>query len=90
VLWKRTLNYIAVVGFEVLRAVVMKSSIFWDIMLCSPLKVNRGFGGTYRLNRQGPEISHARNQLQSRWQGWPLHGVISQKIVLYIAVVGQE
>jgi hypothetical protein len=27
------------VEFEVLTAVVMKSSIFWDIMLCSPLKV---------------------------------------------------
>jgi hypothetical protein len=29
------------VGFEVLTAVVMKSTIFWDITLCSPLKVNR-------------------------------------------------
>jgi hypothetical protein len=28
-------------GFEVLTGVVMKNSIFWDIMLCSPLKVNR-------------------------------------------------
>jgi hypothetical protein len=28
------------VGFEVLTAVVMKSSIFWDVMPCSPLKVN--------------------------------------------------
>jgi hypothetical protein len=26
-----------------------KSSIFWDITHCSPLKVNRRFGGTYRL-----------------------------------------
>jgi hypothetical protein len=33
--WKQT-N----VGFEVLTAVVMKSSIFWDIMPRSPLKVN--------------------------------------------------
>jgi hypothetical protein len=31
------------VGFEVLTAVVMKSPIFWDITLCSPLKVNRRF-----------------------------------------------
>jgi hypothetical protein len=29
------------VGFEVLTAVVMKSTIFWDITQCSPLKVNR-------------------------------------------------
>jgi hypothetical protein len=26
------------VGFEVLKAVVMKSIIFWDITPCSPLK----------------------------------------------------
>jgi hypothetical protein len=36
------------VGFEVLRAVVVKSTIIWD-MSCSPLKVNRHFGGTYCL-----------------------------------------
>jgi hypothetical protein len=32
--------------FEVLTAVVMKSSICWDITPCSPLKVNRRFGGS--------------------------------------------
>jgi hypothetical protein len=32
--------------FEVLRAVAMKSSIFWDITMCSLQKVNRRFGGT--------------------------------------------
>jgi hypothetical protein len=37
------------VGFEVLTPVVMKSTIFWDTTLCSPLKVNRRFGETYRL-----------------------------------------
>jgi hypothetical protein len=31
----------------------MKSTIFWDITLCSPLSVNRSFGGTYRLHLQG-------------------------------------
>jgi hypothetical protein len=34
------------VGFEVFTAVVMKSTIFWDITLCSPLSVNRRFGRT--------------------------------------------
>jgi hypothetical protein len=29
-----------VVGFEVLTVVVTKSTIFWDITPCSPLKVN--------------------------------------------------
>jgi hypothetical protein len=38
------------VAFEVLAAVVMKSSIFWDIKTCSSLKVNRRFGGIYRLH----------------------------------------
>jgi hypothetical protein len=28
----------------------MKSTIFWDIKPCSPLRVNRRFGGTYRLH----------------------------------------
>jgi hypothetical protein len=78
------------VGFEALTAVVLKSTIFWDITPCRPLKVNRHFGGTY---------SH----LLSRWYLarliWPwrwrryappkrrltvngLHGIKSQKIVL--------
>jgi hypothetical protein len=46
----------------------MKRSIFWDITLCSPLKVNRCFGGTCRLQLQGRRISPARNQRKSRWQ----------------------
>jgi hypothetical protein len=29
-----------------------KSSIFWDVIRCSPSKVNRRFGGTYRLHLQ--------------------------------------
>jgi hypothetical protein len=33
-------------GFEVLTAVIMKSSIFGDITPCSPLKVYRCFRGT--------------------------------------------
>jgi hypothetical protein len=31
------------VGFEVLTSVVMKSSIFWGITMCSSLKFNRRF-----------------------------------------------
>jgi hypothetical protein len=41
------------VRFEVLTAVVMKSTIFWDITLCSPSSVNRRFGGKYCLHLQG-------------------------------------
>jgi dolichol kinase len=54
------------VGFEVLTAVVMKSAIFWDITPCSPLKVNRRFGGTCLLHLQGRRISRARNERESR------------------------
>jgi hypothetical protein len=35
------MNRIWDVGFGVLTTVVMKTIIFWDITLCSPLKVNR-------------------------------------------------
>jgi hypothetical protein len=50
-----------IVGFEVLTVVVMKNTIFWDITPCSPLKVNRRVGGTYRLDLQGQRINRARN-----------------------------
>jgi hypothetical protein len=39
-------------GFKVLTVVVIKSSVFWDIMLHSPLKVSRLFGGTHHLYLQ--------------------------------------
>jgi hypothetical protein len=40
-------------GFEVLRAVFMKSTIFWDITPYSLLKVNRHFGGKYLIQLHG-------------------------------------
>jgi hypothetical protein len=46
-------TYIFYVGFEVLTAMVVKSTMFWDIAPCSPLSVNRRFGGTHRLHLQG-------------------------------------
>jgi hypothetical protein len=48
--------------FEVLTAVVMKGPTFWDIMPCTPLKVNRSFGVTFRIHCQG----RRRNQLRNR------------------------
>jgi hypothetical protein len=48
--------------FEVLTAVVMKSSTFRDITPCSPVIVNRRFGGTCCLHLQGRRISQARSQ----------------------------
>jgi hypothetical protein len=35
------------VGYEVLMAVVMQCTVFWDITSYSLLKVDRDFGGTY-------------------------------------------
>jgi hypothetical protein len=45
------------VGFEVLTAVIMKSTIYWDITLCSPLNVNRLVRGIYHLHLQGRRSS---------------------------------
>jgi hypothetical protein len=46
----------------------MKSSVFWDITPCSPLKVNGQFGGTCHLHLQGLGICQVRNWRGSRWQ----------------------
>jgi hypothetical protein len=50
------------VGFEDLTAMVMKSSIFWDITSWSFLRVNQQFGRTRRLHLQDRRICEARNQ----------------------------
>jgi hypothetical protein len=79
------------VGLEVLTEAVMKSTIFWYIKPCNPLKVNSRFRGTYHLHIQGQRISQARYQCESRRYIPPkhqltfngLHGVISQKLVLF-------
>jgi hypothetical protein len=83
------------VGFEVLTAVVMKSSVFWDKTPCSLVKVNWCFGETYRLHLQGRRVKQARNQHEAGWRGrlyvppkhqltlTRLHGIISQKTELF-------
>jgi hypothetical protein len=48
------------VGFEILTAVVLKSSIFWDIIPCSPLNVNQHFRGTCYLRLQCRRENHAK------------------------------
>jgi hypothetical protein len=60
------------VGFEVPTVVAMKISIFWDLTLCSPLKVNRYFGGICHLHLQGrrkgkQETSMKAGGRQSNW-----------------------
>jgi hypothetical protein len=45
----------------------LTSSVFWNIMLCSALKVSRRFRGIFRLHLHGRRISQARNQRENRW-----------------------
>jgi hypothetical protein len=83
-------------GFKVLTAVAIKSTIYWDITPCSPLKVNRRFGESFRPHLQVRRTNQARNQCESKWRWrrcvppkcrWTFNGqhdVISQKIVLFI------
>jgi hypothetical protein len=47
------------VRFEVLTAVLMKISVFWDITPCGAVKVNERFRGTYHLHLKGPRVSRA-------------------------------
>jgi hypothetical protein len=42
--------------FEVLTAVAMKSSIFWNVTPYNPLKLNRCFEGTCRYPEDGDEM----------------------------------
>jgi hypothetical protein len=71
---KKCNSFVDYVGFEVLTAVIMKSSIFWDITLCSPLKDNRCFGGTCRLHLQGRRKSHERNRREASSKQSPEDG----------------
>jgi hypothetical protein len=49
------------IGSGILIVLVVKSSVFWDIMPSDPLKIDRRFGGTY-LHLLGWIINQARNQ----------------------------
>jgi hypothetical protein len=42
--------------------VVMKIAVFSDVVLCSPY-MNRRFGGTYRLNLQGPKSAEQETSM---------------------------
>jgi hypothetical protein len=68
-----------VVGLKVLTVVIMKSSVFWDIMY-SPLKINGCFGGSHRLHLQGIRISQPKYQHEV---GSKLHSTLSQKVEIY-------
>jgi hypothetical protein len=84
------------VGFEFPTAVVMQSSVFWNITTCSPLKVNRRLRETYLLCMPSVFTLVTCSAYSSPWK-WRrcvpskrqlifngLHGVVTQKIVLYL------
>jgi hypothetical protein len=58
------------------KILYLKSSIFWDKTPCSPLKVNRRFGGIYRLHLEDRRISQVRNNCESRWQAERAYSVL--------------
>jgi hypothetical protein len=59
--WLEILNGLQPVGFEVLTAVVMKTSMFWDITTCSPLKANRSGG-----RNMSPPPSESKNKSSNK------------------------
>jgi hypothetical protein len=48
----------------------VNSSMFWGITPCSPLKVNRRFGGTHRLHLHGWRVRQARNHQEASLLPW--------------------
>jgi hypothetical protein len=63
--WDDTPSSVINVGFEVLTAVVIKISIFWDKALCNLLKIDRYFGETCGLHVHGRRISQGRSQRET-------------------------
>jgi hypothetical protein len=52
-------------GFEIVTVVDMNRSVFCEITLHSPLKVNRYFGGIYRFQLHCRRINNARNKRET-------------------------
>jgi hypothetical protein len=71
------------VGIEILTALVMKCTVFWDAKPCDSLKVNRRFGGTYSFYIHGRRINRVRNcTLEASGKIDWLHGALSHIMVL--------
>jgi hypothetical protein len=53
-LWAKFIVLISHNNYNILNETmqISKNTTFWDITLCNSLKVNRRFGGTYRLHLQ--------------------------------------
>jgi hypothetical protein len=66
--------------YGVLAAVAMKSSIFWDIAPCSPLKVSRHFEGTSHLHLIGRRIN---SRPEDQFHECEIRGFLQNALVLY-------
>jgi hypothetical protein len=78
-------NSRVMVGYEVLIAVNMKSTIFWFVMLCTSER-DQHFGRTYHLHLQGFKVSKARNQQKqaARWHtGSAFHLILLVSCLAY-------
>jgi hypothetical protein len=69
------------VGYEILTAVVMKNALFWDIMSCSPLKVNRRSGWICGLHLQDWRIRQKKTAWRIKQAAWYLpHSASTSKM----------
>jgi hypothetical protein len=53
--WQAVVNTKRTVRFQILTAASMKFRVFWDILPCSQVDVDRCFRGAYCLHHQGDE-----------------------------------
>jgi hypothetical protein len=82
-LWSNYLPGSIYVAYEVITAVLMKRSIFWDTTLCSPLKVNRRFRGTCRFSHKHKYKFEAMLFLQSEREYFQILGDIMKSVVAW-------
>jgi hypothetical protein len=62
------------VTFQVLTAMIVKVTVFWDAAPCSLVDNDRRFRGTYCLYYQGDDDGEVSTRL---------HGATSQKIAVF-------
>jgi hypothetical protein len=78
-------NFLNHTGSEVLTAVVMMNSVFWNIVSCSRLKVNRHYGSAFRPLHAGSLLGLLFIPLDRRGMGLRNVGLtLSNYKALYI------
>jgi hypothetical protein len=51
--------------FDVLTAVIMRITVFWDVTLCSPVEVRPLLSKTYCVFLQGRRVSQGSNEQEA-------------------------